>query len=227
MSACEKLIPINDQKQTVNARDLHEFLEVGTQFSKWIQRRIDDYGFVQDIDFVVVKNATQYNQVDTIEYHVSIDMAKELSMVERTERGKQARQYFIECERCAKQAQVALPTDPIELFRMSLAAIEHTAKRVESQEHRLTLVKEENKAAADASRLSADQISQAEFVLKEKLSNLPYRVRLKTQSKIYGMIKRNCLETPYITNMTWKDVSQKNFAKVLDVINTYELPRWV
>ena len=85
--------------QAVNARDLHEFLEVQSEFRNWIKNRIEQYGFTQDVDFVAGKFLPGSERID---YHLSLDMAKELSMVERNEKGKQARRYFIECERQAK-----------------------------------------------------------------------------------------------------------------------------
>lgn len=90
--------------QTVNARDLHAFLEVGKDFSTWIKDRIEQYGFVENQDFVcspilVSEGRGGHNRKD---YHLTLDMAKELAMVERNEKGKQARQYFLECERRAK-----------------------------------------------------------------------------------------------------------------------------
>lgn len=99
--------------QTVNARELHSFLEVKTRFSDWIKRRIEEFGFTENIDFTVLKK--EYGEITTfseVEYHLSIDMAKELSMVERNEKGKQARQYFIECERRAKQDPIVALNDP-------------------------------------------------------------------------------------------------------------------
>ena len=90
---------------TVDARQLHSFLEVGKNFSNWIQDRISSFGFVEGQDFVIVEGLSAPNLVSaksrpqtTKEYFLSIDMAKELSMVERNEKGKQARRYFIECE---------------------------------------------------------------------------------------------------------------------------------
>lgn len=59
--------------QTVNARDLHAFLTVGTDFRHWILRRIDAYHFEEDRDFTTVTSAQR--PVRTIEYHVSLDMA--------------------------------------------------------------------------------------------------------------------------------------------------------
>ncbi|EXL06211.1 antirepressor [Brucella anthropi] len=98
--------------QTVNARDLHDFLESGQDFSTWIKNRISQYGFVDGQDFVIEAAPQNYgagNRGSRIEYHLSLDMAKELSMVERNEKGKVARQYFIECERRAKEP-LAIPT---------------------------------------------------------------------------------------------------------------------
>lgn len=97
--------------QTVNARELHSFLEVGKDFSTWIRSRIEQYGFVEHSDFVTFpdsgNNLKGFPQNGgkplggrpAKEYAISLDMAKELSMVERNEKGRQARQYFIECER--------------------------------------------------------------------------------------------------------------------------------
>lgn len=88
----------------VNARDLHEFLGVETRFDKWIQRRIEEYGFTQVIDFIESPKMANrgFWQTETKDYLVSLDMAKELCMVERNEKGREARRYFIEMEKQAK-----------------------------------------------------------------------------------------------------------------------------
>lgn len=88
----------------VNARDLHEFLGVETRFDKWIQRRIEEYGFTQVIDFIESPKMANrgFWQTETKDYLISLDMAKELCMVERNEKGREARRYFIEMEKQAK-----------------------------------------------------------------------------------------------------------------------------
>lgn len=91
--------------KVVDARELHQFLEVNSDFKNWIKRRINDYKFVENEDFVlVVKNDQQNSQGghNRKDYAISLDMAKELSMVERNERGRQARRYFIEAEKLAR-----------------------------------------------------------------------------------------------------------------------------
>jgi phage anti-repressor protein len=98
---------INEQTlDTVNARDLHTFLELGRDFSNWIKARINRYGFTEGEDFMCVENLSSPKRVSSksraqkvIEYFVTLDMAKELAMVERNEKGKQARRYFIDCEK--------------------------------------------------------------------------------------------------------------------------------
>ncbi|UBX28517.1 antA/AntB antirepressor family protein [Arsenophonus apicola] len=96
--------------QTVNARDLHSFLEIKNHFKDWIKDRIEKYGFIENEDFVTFAEKTAKGR-PSIEYAISINMAKELSMVERNEKGKQARQYFIECERKALEA-----VNPVEIL---------------------------------------------------------------------------------------------------------------
>ena len=119
--------------QTVDARELHAFLEVGKHFASWISDRIDQFGFVEDQDFIVLDFPNSGNQVGyggdrrSKEYHLTLDMAKELSMVERTPKGKEARLYFIECERRLRSSEPnkALDTnwlDPIKQFMVVLKA---------------------------------------------------------------------------------------------------------
>ena len=114
--------------QTVNARDLHSFLEVGKDFSNWIKDRIKKYGFQDGVDFTTISRSPELasgNRGAAVDYYISIDMAKELSMVERNAKGKEARQYFIECERIAlsPKQQVIIPTHA-EALRLAADMVE-------------------------------------------------------------------------------------------------------
>ena len=99
-----KAVINNSEVNSVLARELHSFLESKQDFSTWIKNRIKKYDFIENVDFIKApqKNgalkSTTYGQ-EKIEYYISIDMAKELSMVENNEKGKEARRYFIECEK--------------------------------------------------------------------------------------------------------------------------------
>lgn len=114
------LIEIKTDKkgiQTVSARLLHEKLEVKSEFSHWIARMIN-YGFEENKDFVVLKNGdgtvakngdgailkNEYGrngkgQFTSIDYFITLDMAKEICMLQRSEIGRKFRQYFIKCEK--------------------------------------------------------------------------------------------------------------------------------
>lgn len=86
--------------QTCNARDLWLFVESRQEFSNWIKGRIEKYGFAEGEDFTVDKFIN--GRATVIDYHLTIEMAKELAMVENNEKGREVRRYFIECERRAK-----------------------------------------------------------------------------------------------------------------------------
>ncbi|WP_375678639.1 MULTISPECIES: antA/AntB antirepressor family protein [unclassified Bartonella] len=99
--------------QAVNARELHMFLKVTSRFNDWIINRIKEYGFLENKDFVsFTKNLVKPKSGrPSTEYHITLDMAKELSMVERNEKGRQARRYFIECEKKLKSQSVDYDND--------------------------------------------------------------------------------------------------------------------
>ncbi|WP_375654143.1 MULTISPECIES: antA/AntB antirepressor family protein [unclassified Bartonella] len=98
-----------DAIQTVNARDLHAFLGVGKKFADWITERINKYDFVENRDYIVFPNFGKNLQGGrpSKDYALTLSVAKELSMVENNKKGREARLYFIECEKRAKQ--VATP----------------------------------------------------------------------------------------------------------------------
>tara|TARA_R110002167_G_scaffold198626_4_gene401726 strand:- start:770 stop:1420 length:651 start_codon:yes stop_codon:yes gene_type:complete len=87
-------------KITVNARDLHEFLGVKTQFSHWITKRISKFDFQKDNDYIVIvkKDQNSTGGRPEADYHLTSSMAKELSMLENNEKGKEVRKYFIKLE---------------------------------------------------------------------------------------------------------------------------------
>ncbi|HFI8141776.1 antA/AntB antirepressor family protein [Escherichia coli] len=107
---CE-IIPVSSgviggrETNIVSARALHKVLGVKRDFTTWIKGRIDEYGFKKGVDFEFVENLTSPNPVSAKsrqrvehDYLSTINMAKELAMVERTEQGRAVRQYFIKCE---------------------------------------------------------------------------------------------------------------------------------
>jgi len=110
--------------ETVNARELHEFLESKRDFSNWIKGRVEDFEFIEGTDFTTF--LAKSNGRPKKEYFITIEMAKELSMVERNAKGKQARKYFIECE---KRLKPQLP----QTFSEALLLASRQAKQIEEQ----------------------------------------------------------------------------------------------
>lgn len=140
------LIPVfqaNDQQLLCNARDLHEFLEVGRRFTTWIKERIEQYEFEEGLDFIShnmqpgighktasqngealesITYAENFGQQGRIEYHLTLDMAKELAMIENNAMGRRVRRYFIQRERQAIELlqQQADSVRPLEEVRAEI-----------------------------------------------------------------------------------------------------------
>lgn len=129
-----KIHKSEDLKQTVNARDLYQFLEVGRDFSTWIKNRIKKYDFEENVDYTMTKSIPQNGGVVKT-YFLSIDMAKELSMVANNSKGKDARQYFIKCERELKEVTAQqIPTNFSEALKLAYdqsLVIEEQTKQIE------------------------------------------------------------------------------------------------
>ncbi|MBL6363756.1 antA/AntB antirepressor family protein [Escherichia coli] len=113
-----QLIPVfngtiaNETTLFCNARDLHTFLGVGKRFASWITERIAEYGFVENQDYMIasqIREAKGRGGHNRKDYHLTLDTAKELAMVERNEKGRQIRRYFIECEKKFRQSLLPAP----------------------------------------------------------------------------------------------------------------------
>ena len=99
----------SESQMVCNARELHGFLQSGQDFSTWIKSRIEKYGFTENADFLIITAPQNYGAArdekgqfsgeNRVDYHITLDMAKELAMVERNEMGRKIRRYFIECEK--------------------------------------------------------------------------------------------------------------------------------
>ena len=129
-----ELIPIRELEgiNGCDARELHQFLGVNDPFHQWIARRIETYGFVEGEDFCTQMCKSSGGRPRT-DYHLSLDMAKELAMVENNAKGREVRRYFIECEKrlLEVQKQVAKATENM------LHSLVHKLESLESQHRSL------------------------------------------------------------------------------------------
>ena len=131
-------------RQLVSGRELHEFLEIRTKYKDWFRRMVE-YGFEEEIDFIRVaqKRATNNlkNPVTTvIDHAISIDMAKEISMIQRTEKGKAARQYFINCEKKLKEVK---KLSPMELMELQFKALKEQEEKIAQVENKVDKLEED------------------------------------------------------------------------------------
>jgi phage anti-repressor protein len=140
----------NEIKQTVSARDLWERLEVKERFNDWIKRQLED--FIENIDYLTFAKKSAGINADykgftensvkpqggrpAIEYFLTVETAKHLCMLSKTEIGKRIRDYFVECERVAKEQPKA--NSVLDLFALSVKALrelEAKNKFLEEEQH--------------------------------------------------------------------------------------------
>lgn len=131
-------IPLTDSEiggatvQTVNARTLHESLQVKKDFSNWIKAQVKRAMLVENRDYVVLaqKGENPAGGRPGLEYHLTIEAGKHIAMLSGTAKGREVREYFIECERKVKAAAVALtPTQTLLLAAQRLVELEEQQQR--------------------------------------------------------------------------------------------------
>lgn len=125
-------VTVQDGQQVVSAKELHEYLEVKTKLIIWCQRMFK-YGFEENQDYTAIKFENPVNQQITIQdYALTLDAAKEISMLQRTEKGKQARKYFIETEKAFKNqsTQEVKPLSSLELLKLTVKAMDDQQKQI-------------------------------------------------------------------------------------------------
>ena len=96
-----------DGEQLVSGRELHQFLESSERFSKWWERMVG-YGFEENKDYTLYQKVHPQNKQEIIDYLIKISMAKEISMLQRNEKGKEARSYFIKCEEAWNSDEIVM-----------------------------------------------------------------------------------------------------------------------
>lgn len=147
-----EVITVNFETQTVSARELYSELEVTDRFSRWFER-MTAYGFVENEDFTSVKSSTVVNngaERELKDYELSVDMAKHICMVQRTEKAKAVRQYLIDLEKAWNTPE-----------QVMARALKIADREIESLKHSNYLL--EQKIEADKPKtLFADAVSTSQ-----------------------------------------------------------------
>lgn len=88
-------------KKVIDAEALHKWLGIKNRFRSWMDRRVEEYRFNNNEDYLLVEDKPKGRGRPKKTYWLTIDMAKELSMLEKNDKGREARKYFLECEKLA------------------------------------------------------------------------------------------------------------------------------
>ena len=148
----------NTEVNAVSARDLHEVLESETKFADWIKRRLDETDAILNADYIIVsqkrETITEYGKKASIitEYILTTDIAKEIAMLERNEKGKQVRRYFIEVEKAYKRDKVAV--SQLDYMQIQLNYLKEQDRKIHELENKTDEIhKEQLKAKHNINRI--------------------------------------------------------------------------
>ncbi|ENP5971251.1 antA/AntB antirepressor family protein [Campylobacter jejuni] len=196
---------IGAEINSANAREIFQFLNSLQDYSNWIKNRISHYDFIENQDYIIELVYTKGRPRK--EYYVTLDMAKELCMVENNEKGRQARRYFIECEKRLKN----LEQEKMQklAFHQSLG---YKSQLKQQKEHY------ENKIKA----LKYDLEKKKELSFKRKLSQKELLELRKILAKDYGILCIKEWEMSLVAEKIGKDTV---FEAVLNKLEK-ELKYW-
>mgnify|MGYP000458722399 FL=1 len=148
-------IEVKDGQQLVNGRELHKFLEIKTPYTQWFER-MAEYGFIENTDFIPVSQKSESGGISGVkvvqDHLMTLNMAKEISMLQRNEKGKQARQYFIKCEEAWNSPEMILAR----ANQIQSHMIEDYTKKIELLENK---VKEDKPKVIFADAVATSQSS--------------------------------------------------------------------
>lgn len=188
----------------VSGRELHEFLEVRTNYSTWFDR-MKDYGFEENIDYILLSGFEKqigsggHNKID---HHIKLDMAKEIAMLQRTDKGKQARQYFLQLEKMWNSPEMVMKR-----------ALEYADKKVLELN---TKIEEDKPKVFFAEAVS---ISKTSILVKDLATLLTQKGIKIGQTRLFEWLRKNeylCKSKPY-----WNKPTQRAMEMSLFEVSTH------
>lgn len=198
-----------NQEPIVSGRQLHEALGVKTKYADWFNRMIE-YGFTENQDFLLLKNEQQtgrggHNKVDHI---IKLDMAKEIAMIQRTDKGKEVRKYFIQVEKDFNS--------PEKIMARALLMADKKIKLLESQNENLLIELEEANKNADyldlilqtKDSLTITQIAQDYGISARKMNQLLKQERIQRIVNGQWVLYAKYLGKGYVSSRTFDYVGK-------------------
>lgn len=210
-------VTTNDQGQKlVSGRELHEVLEIGARYNDWIKRMIE-YGFTENEDYTTLtqKRVTvQGNAITQVDHILTLEMAKHIAMVQRTEIGMKVRNYFIECEKVSQNPYANLSPELKAIF-----AIDNKQQELERQQkvidQRLTNIEENAKLEPGEYSLVAKRVSSRIRQIQEERGWITQAHR----SELFKGLNGDILQITGVRHRT--QLRQKHLDMVLDFINEW------
>ncbi|EAH9200897.1 phage antirepressor Ant [Campylobacter coli] len=190
---------IGAEINSANAREIFQFLNSLQDYSNWIKNRISHYNFIENQDYIIELVYTKGRPRK--EYYITLDMAKELCMVENNEKGRQARRYFIECEKRLKN---------LEQEKMQKLAF-HQSLGYKSQ-----LKQQKEKYENKIKALKYDLENKKELSFKRKLSKEELLELRKILAKDYGILCIKEWEMSLVAEKIGKDTVFEAVVKKLE-----------
>ena len=176
----------NGEIQTVSARELYLGLGLSaSQWSRWSLENIErNEFFKQDIDFIQLDiMSSAQNPNPSKDYAISIDFAKHITMMARTEKAHDYRNYFLECERIAKEAKVPLTQGQL-LVQMAIAYEAHERRLLEMEAQKQTVAEHSESIKAIEAKQKAIEMSSRHFAIMAYANLIGVSVDLTTASKL-------------------------------------------
>lgn len=181
---------------SVNAREIHDYLEVKTHLSTWIQRAIEKYDFVENIDFSILKSGNPNGGMSKVDYIVTLDMAKELAMLENNEKGKATRKYFIAIEKqYHQQNRVLTVSEKISLLATGHEEIEqrlsYTEDKINYLENKSPIVYNQIKVLEDKRKSRTNQLVGYNPNCEKSRANYSRTIRALTKKfkNVFGVAR--------------------------------------
>lgn len=216
-----KITQDENGNSVVSGRELHEFLEVKTPYKDWFPRMVE-YGFTENVDFISLaqKCAKPNGGRPKIDHALTLDMAKEISMIQRTEKGKQARQYFIAIEQAFKE-QYRLPQTPEEKLALTMEVTTRINKRLGKVEEKIIEIENKQEINSDQRyKLWVTRNRKAVEVLGGKESDA-YQDKSLTR-KVFRALERDLKDN--FTISRYEDLRRDEFDSAIKFIENWYPP---
>lgn len=219
-----ELVPVYETssgEKVVYGTELHEVLGVKSPYREWSARRLKDCDALEDEDFTSVEISTLSGGSPKKEHIIKLDTAKEMAMLERNEKGKQVRRYFIQVEKKYKENSLADLSPELRAVIIVDKRITKVEKKVEHLEYDIPLYgSEADELCNHVKRKGVDMLGG-----KESNAYKDTKVRATVYTDIYNQIKREFgLYDEKGHYKSYKALKRRYLADAHELIDTYELP---